>query len=157
MRKAFTSHAVLLVNRVLRLPRKSQVTRYLIIITTFMLSALLHILANPGYEQCTAYPQVRFYLSIICAIVLEDFVIATYQSWTDSSAEPPPQAAVHGKEFSDSERSPRIPNGKKIFTAQNAFPNGAGPSFLWKVVGFAWVLCFQGWATSKLMYGIYTC
>ena len=157
MRKAFTSHAALLVNGVLRLPRKSQVTRYLIIFTTFMLSALLHTLANPGYEQCSAYPQVRYYLSIVCAIALEDVVISTYQSWTRSSAEPPSQRAAHGKEVSDSERSPGMPNGKKIFSAQNAFPNGAAPGFWWKLVGFSWVMCFEGWATSKLMYGLYAC
>ncbi|MCJ1388664.1 hypothetical protein MMC18_001513 [Xylographa bjoerkii] len=157
MRKAFTSHAILLVNGLLRLPRKSQVTRYLIIVATFMMSALLHILANPGAEQCSAYPQARYYLSVICAIALEDLVISTYQSWTGSSAEPPPQTATYVKEVSDSEKSPGIPNGKKVFTAQNTFNSGAAPGKLWKLVGFAWVLLFEGWATSKLMYGLYAC
>ena len=157
MRKAFTSHAILLVNDILRLPRKGRLTRYLIIITTFMLSALLHILASPGAERCSAYPQARYYTSIICAIALEDSVISTYQSLTGSSAEPPPQTAIYAKEPSDSEKSPGIPNGRKVFNAQNAFSDRRTPSFLWKLVGYSWVMLFEGWATSKLMYGLYAC
>ena len=80
MRKAFTSHAVFVVSRVLRLPRQSQVSRYLVIVVTFLISAVLHVASSGNYSfRCSVLPQVRFYMSIVAVIIVEDVVIKTYK------------------------------------------------------------------------------
>ncbi|MCJ1475989.1 hypothetical protein MMC13_004653 [Lambiella insularis] len=161
MRKAFTSHAIVFVSRILRLPPKGPFTRYVIIITTFMLSALLHILADPGVERCTAYPQVRFYLSIIGAIVLEDFSIWTYRSVMRPARTNAPGVSKTGGTVSKPQESHvAADDKKKVFYAKNSnavTQDQEAPHFLWKLVGFVWVLLFETWAVSKLMYATYSC
>lgn len=80
MRKAFTSHAAFVVNKILRFPQNSQVSRYLIVIVTFAISALLHIVSATTSFQCGAAAQIRYYASIVLAIFIEDTVIWAYRS-----------------------------------------------------------------------------
>lgn len=144
MRKAFTSHAVFVVTQVLRLPRNSQVTRYLIIIGTFLISASLHVMASPGIERCSTWPQVRYYLSTITAICLEDLVIMTYRWLTGRKR----NASVAGSE----EKSKTKNSDKTVVTSRNG---NEEPNPLWKLLGYTWVVSFQVWAASKLVYGVY--
>lgn len=144
MRKAFTSHAIFTVTKILGLPRHGSVTRYLILMTTFLISALLHILANPGYEQCSIYLQLRFYSSIIGAVLVEDSAISVYQAMVASAVKEP---SANGDKVSlRSSRDPRR------LTKQSEVV-----SLHWKVVGYIWVFVVHVWATSKLMYGLYRC
>ncbi|MCJ1393532.1 hypothetical protein MMC18_006407 [Xylographa bjoerkii] len=85
MRKAFTSHAVFIVNRVLHLPRNNAASRYLIIILTFLISAGLHVAAGIAPFRCAVYAQTRYYFSIAAAIILEDAVIWLYRSKSSDS------------------------------------------------------------------------
>ena len=89
MRKAFTSHAVFFVNNVLRLPRNSQISRYLIIMLTFMISAGLHIVSGIAPVRCAFYAQTRYYFSIAATIMLEDAVIWVYKSAVKDAATKP--------------------------------------------------------------------
>ncbi|MCJ1401037.1 hypothetical protein MMC11_004249 [Xylographa trunciseda] len=88
MRKAFTSHAVFIVNKVLHLPRNNPVSRYLIIILTFLISAGLHLAAGMALSECVVYAQTRYFFSIAAVIILEDAVIWLYKSKFSSSALP---------------------------------------------------------------------
>ncbi|MCJ1380033.1 hypothetical protein MMC17_003136 [Xylographa soralifera] len=92
MRKAFTSHAIFVVNKVIHLPRNNPTSRYLIIILTFLISAGLHVAAGIAPVRCAIYAQTRYYFSIAAVIILEDAVIWLYKSkFSDSvlSAEDP--------------------------------------------------------------------
>ncbi|MCJ1418677.1 hypothetical protein MMC32_005026 [Xylographa parallela] len=80
MRKAFTSHAVFIVNRVLHLPRNNPASRYLIIVLTFLISAGLHVAAGIAPVRCAIYAQTRYYFSIAAVIMLEDAVLWLYRS-----------------------------------------------------------------------------
>lgn len=79
MRKAFTSHAVFIVNGAFRLPRRGQISRYLIIIVTFLISAALHIASGIAPVRCNFYPQLRYYTSIAGTLMLEDAVMWVYK------------------------------------------------------------------------------
>ncbi|MCJ1284029.1 hypothetical protein MMC26_003360 [Xylographa opegraphella] len=84
MRKAFTSHAVFVVNKVLHLPRNNPASRYLIIILTFLISAGLHVAAGIAPVRCAIYAQTRYYFSIAAVIMLEDAVIWLCKSWSSA-------------------------------------------------------------------------
>ncbi|MCJ1433292.1 hypothetical protein MMC27_002651 [Xylographa pallens] len=88
MRKAFTSHAVFIVNKILHLPRNHQASRYLIIVLTFLISAGLHVAAGIAPVRCAIYAQTRYYFSIAAVIMLEDAVIWLYKAKSGDSVLP---------------------------------------------------------------------
>jgi hypothetical protein len=145
MRKAFTMHAAFIVNRVFRIPR-SQVSRYMVVIFAFLISALLHILSVSGTEECRALPQVRFYLRIIGAIFLEDLVIWAYKSATGQAPKPASPIKEGG------EKTPKSEKGGKV-----SEPEEDSISLLWRLVGYSWVVIFMSWAASLLTYDVYNC
>ena len=163
MRKAFTSHAIFIVTRILRFPKTGQVTRYLIIFFTFLISALLHILASPGIEKCCAWPQLRYYLSTIGAIFLEDAAITVYKRFITARGESSSSAVTHSKTRGlDAPKTPIVANNdqapeanmSRVLRRQNPTNNNE-PSYLWRLVGYTWVISFHVWAGSKLVYGVY--
>ena len=95
--------------------------------------------------MCGAYSHVRFYLSIIGAIFLEDLAISTYLSLANGSKKTPVATTANGKPVGTEEVS------KLRESHSNA------QALLWKLVGYSWVFMFQTWAVSKLMYGIWYC
>ena len=160
MRKAFTSHAVFIVTRILRLPKNGQVTRYLIIVFTFLISALLHILASPGIERCCAWPQLRYYLSTIAAIFIEDAVITVYKRFTKSRALTSRVTTDSKPQGLDAPKTPivansRVPAANTSRALKRQSTTNNEPSYLWRLVGYTWVISFHVWAGSKLMYGVY--
>ena len=168
MRKAFTAHATLIVNDIFRLPRKGPVTRYSIIFITFLLSAVLHVLASPGIEWCSSYFQFRYYVSIVGIILCEDLVISTVQSWIYPSSRH--KAQIEANSHADSSKhdsSKTIPTKKapdKVVDIRSKKANQASSASLstphelfWSILGFTWVLVFQVWALSELAYGQSTC
>ena len=153
MRKAFTSHATYVVTRLPGLQSRSQIARYLILLFSFLIAALLHILASDRPFRCSIWPQLRYYTSTALAIVLEDFVIAV---------------------------GLRVKNGfrRKEVTAKVDLKNGDSPSEVassigneylssyeihaplsehWRIIGYCWVAAFDMWATSKLVYASAIC
>lgn len=146
MRKAFTSHAVFFVQNVLRLPRRGQVARYATVAVTFMISALLHILNNPEYELCSARIQIPFFVRIIGAVCLEDAVIWAYRSNVRSLAAIQEIGSPKRKPVSFKEKSAKVVDTPHHATA-----------LIWKLLGYSWVVAFEIWGTSKMMYGLWTC
>ena len=66
-------------NDILRVPRQTEVSRYLVLTGSFFMSAGMHVFIAPNIPlQCSIWPQLRYYLSIAAAIVLEDILIMTY-------------------------------------------------------------------------------
>ena len=160
MRKAFTSHAVFIVTRILRLPRNGQITRYLVIFFTFLISALLHILAGPGIERCSAWPQLRYYLSTIGAIFLEDAAITVYKRFMTARALGSLIITDSRSRGTDSATTSIVSNSgipeantSRALKRQSSTDNE--PSYLWKLVGYTWVMSFHVWTGSKLVYGVY--
>lgn len=129
MRKAFTSHAVAL-TQALGLPKRHQLTRYLILVSAFLISAAMHMLAAPGLERCSVYPQIRYYGSIVGAIVLEDIAVRTTRWIQRPSRDEKPKLAT-------------------------AYPNRR-PALFWRVLGHVWVGSFHIWAGSKVIYGLWS-
>lgn len=94
------------------------------------------------------------------AIIMEDYVLSIYQSLMNSPVRSDPKVSVDAKKGSNLENDPVVTNGKKVFHAKNSQvmdDDGAAPHLLWKIVGFSWVLLFETWAVSKLMYATYSC
>ena len=79
MRKGLTKHAVFIVNDVMRLPRKSPITRYMIVIFTFIISGLYHAALTPQIPWHCSMLQLPYQLHIVGAILFEDAVIMAYQ------------------------------------------------------------------------------
>lgn len=144
MRKAFTSHAVALCTRVLRLPKHSQLTRYLILIITFMISAIMHMFAAPELERCSIYPQFRYYGSIIAAITLEDVVIkGNRRFWRSRTS-------------SDLSKQNGKPKGAATAYPLRQQQDEEKPALFWRLIGYIWVFGFHIWAGSKLIYGLWS-
>jgi hypothetical protein len=124
MRRAFTSHATLIVHDVLGLPRNNQFSRAVIVFLAFMISCLLHILASPDVPmKCNVWPQARYYACVGFFIVVEN--LFTMLIW-------PMIAGVHNKRSSVSSEDPK--------------------TFLHRLLGYSWVAFFEIWQCSKLLY-----
>lgn len=198
MRRAFTSHAVFFVTRILRLPRNSKISRYVTVIVTFMISALLHIAANPGIPlTCQAWPQIRFFMTVGLAIMLEDPVIKLYRlALGKGSRKTAHVLGMDAKNSNDhaSKETAKVdnriidtadPTTSATTTATRAArsetPNTklrrAGPktpiqtskepapqteadapiSLHWRIFGYCWVIAFELWASSKMIYSTQQC
>ena len=172
MRKAFTSHAVFIVNVVLRMPRKSQLSRYLITVITFTLLAIMHLLTCPGMEICMIPAQLAIHVGTAVAIILEDGAIGSYRIVK--------RVAVHGKDAtkdSDAnghvqssavEKNSTTANTKRrrhanamaerlVVEPQLSQDPSARPSLPLRMLGFTWVATFWTWSVSNLMYDLYQC
>ncbi|KAG8629454.1 hypothetical protein KVT40_003319 [Elsinoe batatas] len=139
-RKALTAPAVALC-RLIGLPRRSPITRFMISVLAFYVTCIMHILAMPRLERCGSYPQFRYYTAIIAAMILEDVVIKAYEIWKGHSQHVPQSATVVEKSAADAYAA-----GEKA---------GPQPSLPLRLLGYTWVLCFNIWASSITVYGIY--
>ena len=182
MRKAFTVHALVILNNVLGLPRSNKFSRSLVIITTFMISALLHIAAAPDVPlRCSIMPQMRYYLSVAGAIFAEDQTIRLYKLATSkksggssaprplegdtldslSSAKATTALRSNGSmaELRTSKRTqPSTTDGileSRELAEQNRVEDSI--SLKWRILGYCWVVAFSVWASSKLIYSTQQC
>ena len=110
------------------------------------MSCVMHILANPGVEVCSSYPQFRYYSSLVGAMLLEDAVIRLYRSVTQRRQAPDSSKI-------DDEKKKALRNGSSSVVSKQTDNE---PAMIWKLVGYTWVLSFNVWALSKLVYGIWT-
>lgn len=133
MRKAFTSHAVAVCKGV-GLPLGHPVTRAVIMVLVFGMSAVMHMLCMPGFERCSMWPQVRYYLSIIAAILVEDMVIGAYKGV---------------KRLYRRGQKARKPRSVAAYEHQQ-------PLLALRVIGYVWVLAFHTWAGSVLIFGLWS-
>ncbi|KAL9120416.1 MAG: hypothetical protein Q9187_003026 [Circinaria calcarea] len=182
MRKAFTVHAFVILNNVLGLPRSSRFSRPLIIIATFMISALLHIAAAPDVPlRCSVMPQMRYYLSVATAIFAEDQIIRLYMLATSKKSEGSngtrPLEGDTVKSLSSAKTTTALrSNGSmaKLRTSKRTQPSSTDEilesrelaeqnrvedsiGLKWRIVGYCWVAAFCVWASSKLVYSTQQC
>ncbi|MCJ1393662.1 hypothetical protein MMC18_006538 [Xylographa bjoerkii] len=171
IRKAFTSHSSFVVNDVLRVPRRTETSRYMVLAFTFLMSAGMHVFVAPNVPlRCSAWPQLRYYFSIAGAIILEDTVTFAYRRFTRKSV------AAQLKQDSESTKAETVEaevtsldkppndlkrrNGMISRTEVEAkTPTTTAPearnktsSTLFRALGYVWVAAFEVWSTSKFLY-----
>ncbi|GAM91047.1 hypothetical protein ANO11243_090940 [Dothideomycetidae sp. 11243] len=140
VRRAFTAHAMAVCTKVFRLPPRGQVTRSLVLVISFGFSAVMHTLCMPGLERCAAWPQFRYYATVIVIIALEDVVIEAYKRVRSMLRSKPTHKLAKPKKGA----------------AARSYPEQERPSVLLRALGFAWVFCFHVWSTSILIYGLWS-
>ena len=145
MRKPFTSIS-LLCARIVAPPAPKQVMTWLVILFTFALSAIFHILASAEVSTCSIYPQIRYYMSTAIAIVLEDVVLSVFRSASDAE-----QSIRKEKEDITIDHSRKNQSTVRE-RAKSGFPRVA-----WRTLGYCWVFGFDMWAVSKLVYSSHKC
>ncbi|MCJ1321831.1 hypothetical protein MMC15_007176 [Xylographa vitiligo] len=156
MRKGFTSNAGFLVTHVLGLSARTPIARYLTLFVSFIIVAVLHILASPAPFRCSIWPQVRYYGSIACAIVVEDAVMALALKVRQHFLRKEPKGVL---EVRPKEGNPGVlDNGDGVEQrGLNSTPIDLFPARNWRMVGYVWVALFDMWATSKLVYAAAAC
>ena len=149
MRKPFTSLSVVVVKTISPISSK-RLNTYLIIMITFILCALFHILASGDPPSCSIFPQTRFYMSTGLAMVAEDIVLTTGRYFLGY----PNDAVANSKDHRNIAGSGKHSRGKvdlSLVLRQPYF------SFVCRMMGYLWVSSFDFWATSKLVYRSYQC
>ena len=141
MRKAFTSHAILIVKLIPGLS-STKLLRHLILFVSFLIVALMHIFTAANPTLCLAWPQIRYYGSTALAILVEDIAIGLWGQ-IDINAKGT-KAARSAKKGSRESSKEVIVQGPKV-------------SKFWPWVGYVWVMSFDMWATSKLVYATTQC
>lgn len=82
LRTAFVSHAALITQSVLGIPRRTRLARIIITILVFMISALMHAMQLKLLGgACLTSPVIRWYFLIAVGIVLEDLALSTCKSF----------------------------------------------------------------------------
>lgn len=186
MRKGFTTHAVFLINDILRLPRQNIIARYLIVIVTFLLSGLYHAALTPDLPwQCSTL-QIGYQLRIVGAIVFEDFVSILWGKFAprslrlqddktpreDDVAIISKSTAVlssKGPQHNDSRRrngrnesreyskSPMSVDSTNVGTPERNPPLLSATSILLYGIGYLWTVFFIIWANSNLAWSTNQC
>ena len=172
LRKPFVSHGTYLVHDILGMSRNSQVTRYLILLVTFVLLTTMHILVCPGMELCVIPAQIAINIGAAVAMILEDGLIELYHKRKNDSGSP----KIHDKSPSNAHANSTT-NGprylsvksrkmKPIVTVKTGL-YGQGPQPLhemehkpkWtlRLLGYFWVAAFWTWLVSNLIYDLYRC
>lgn len=81
MRKAFTGHAAFLVHDIIAMPRGAAVSRYVIILTAFLISGAMHAIIPPVSLSCHGVWQVAYYCCVGATIALENVVQQIYRHY----------------------------------------------------------------------------
>ena len=201
MRRALVSHGFLITHGLFSLyhrlfsqvaHRNTQLTqsllsplaRYLTTVFTFLVSALMHVLACPRIELEMVKPQLWVHLGTAAAIVLEDILIASYaflqMKWSEitsnsDSKEKLTRLAKEGTEaLSTGHHLGTAPRSRRPGMASSPIQSlgdhakkqrqevsrvggttSKTPSLAWRVVGYTWVGAFWTVSISNLMYAIY--
>ena len=109
----------------------------------------MHVFNSPVPSLCLARTQIRYYGSTALAITFEDIVIglgrkAGLERTTELSSK---RAKTDG-----------LASGNMEDTSSKSVASTAGPpAKVWRWVGYFWVMSFDMWATSKLVYASVQC
>ena len=145
MRKTFTSHASYIVRHVLRVPRQNKLSRPLVLAFSFLIVAVMHVVADPDPSVCRAWMQLRYYASVFAGIVLESVIISLWTRYTASDSRKL-KSRIRREVNKDHRDDESAPNG-----------NTRSSSSKWRWFGYLWVMAFHTWAASKLVYGTAHC
>ena len=155
MRKAFTAHARFLAAR-LGFRHRGAATRYVIILLTFGCSAALHVASAPVSLRCGIAPQLRFYASVVAAIVGEDLFLKAVRAIVASKDS---STAIGSKQ--DQKSVPITPRTCEKQPVRSAGAEGEDegelPALWIRMIGYAWVALFFLWSGSKLIYSTQSC
>ena len=171
MRKSFISHATFFTYDVLGLPRRSQVSRYVITFLTFMLLTLMHVLTCPGIELCVIPAQLAINMGAAGAIVFEDFIISLFSKTTRdlSKKEIFGEADANGHAQASGVAGESAAKGmrkRRSVAVQSELQSGGPqpikgmrkpPGWPLRLLGFCWVATFWTWSISNLVYSLYRC
>ena len=165
MRNALTAHAGFVVNRVLGFPKDGLLSRYMVILGTFVAAAALHIAASPFSADCSIYPQLRYCCTMAGAIILEDIAFKVSRSLRHSAKKDTPskekEAAASKPWWTTPLNSPfpLSPFGGSKFAETGTRTAGSegSPSGMERAAGYLWVFLVHIWAASKFVYRTKTC
>ncbi|MCJ1331021.1 hypothetical protein MMC10_007708 [Thelotrema lepadinum] len=147
MRKPFTSMASLLVKNTVPSASK-RMSASLIVLATFAISAIFHILSSDQYSLCSAYAETRYYMSTAAAILLEETVIHFVWPYVNKAT-----GKSAGGNASSEKRS--VDSAKEGGT--QIVQSAQRPPWKFRLIGYMWVICFDIWATSKLAFLEFQC
>ena len=167
MRRSFTSHATFFTFEVFGLPRRSQLSRYVITLLTFMLLTLMHVFTCPGMELCVTPAQLAIHVGAAGAIIFEDVMIGLFKKKSKgevtkkAGADKSAQAAATG----DGSSSTGMRKRRTIAAQMKLQPRSSQPvkeieippSRPLRLLGFCWVATFWLWSVSNLMYSLCRC
>ena len=187
MRKGFTTHAVFLINDILRFPRQNAITRYLIVLVTFLLSGLYHASLTPDLPWQCSMLQIGYQLRIVGAIVFEDIVSILWKKFAprslhpkrgktstengiaidskttaiSSSKDPQHKELRRRNEKNESREYPKSP--MPTDSLNTGIPERSRPSsmsaatILLYGIGYLWTVVFIIWANSTLVWSTNQC
>jgi len=134
----------------------------------------MHVFVAPNIPlRCQVWPQLRFYLSIAGAIILEDLVTFAYQRLTSKKAD---RVVSNGIAIESEEHKAKV-SSRDDKSAQdnelkrrgqvemdNTAPNVPpaeksieSTPIIFHTIGFVWVAFFEVWSNSKWLYLIRQC
>ena len=154
MRKAFTSHASYVVQHALRISRGNKLSRPLILAFSFLVVAAMHIVADPHPSMCLAWLQLRYYANIVLAIAGEEVAV---KLWTHIIPPSRPQKTALRLRRANGHREAKKQsrdNGSNV-AANNERHSTDLPKRRW--LGYLWVIAFNTWSASKLVYAATRC
>ena len=134
----------------------------------------MHVFVAPNIPlRCQVWPQLRFYLSIAGAIILEDLVTFAYRRLTTKKANHARQnshsveSEEHKATVSSRDDEPAQDNELKRRgratkdEKSSAFSSTEQPieptPIVFRTIGYMWVAFFEVWSTSKSLYLIRQC
>ena len=187
MRKGFTTHAVFLINDVLGFPRKHSITRYSIVLVTFLLSGLYHAALTPDLPWQCSMLQIGYQLRIVGAIIFEDVVSILWKrvaprslslqhvrelKGNDVAIEMQATALASSKDHKskdlrrrneksaprDYPKSPMPEDFKNVGTTEQSRPSSLSATSIFLYgIGYLWTACFIVWANSTLVWSTNQC
>jgi hypothetical protein len=134
----------------------------------------MHVFVAPNIPlRCQLWPQLRFYLSIAGAIILEDLVTLAYRRLISKKADrvssngtaiksEEHKAKASSREDKSAQDNELKRRGKvEMDTTAPSVPsaeNSIEPTpIILRTIGYAWVAFFEVWSTSKSLYLIRQC
>ena len=184
MRKGFTTHAGLVVNTVLGLPRRSIVSRYLIAVVTFLLSGLYHAALTPNIPWQCSILQINHQMKVLGIIVLEDIVATSWKKLTGPTSlnkdkhfqrqdisDAQTSALTSGSDVTQDSLRRRIEetetiNGNNVLaptalagdntSKQKNHYDNRDLIFL-RMLGYLWTACVMIWLNSTLVFATNKC
>ena len=142
MRKPFTTIAVMLVRSIAPSASK-RVSSYFIVLATFSISAIFHIVAFGCVSLCSAQAQLSFYIGIGIALLVEDVTINI--AWPLL-----PNLLVNNRKDSWDDAKPGTSSGSR--NDESTTTNTVRPPLGFRLLGYAWVFFFTVWSQSRFLF-----
>jgi hypothetical protein len=181
MRKGFTTHSIFFVNDILHLPRKSFVSRYLIVLTSFLISGLYHAAVTPEFPLKCAMYQFSHQIRTAGAIIFEDIASTLWHRIASTSKKAPKiqndDQPINKDGYSSSKNITTSTDNvlrHRLNDKAEADSNASKPqendtnrkhtlltipwaSILFLAIGYIWTMAFQVWTASIMMYDTAQC